>query len=358
MKLVPFLLLLLAAPLAAQANPICTQSRTSALVGKSVVFSPADSGTIITTYATRDSQVDKCTKVLRMAKGSVVPPPVVVDTVKPPVPPDTTKPPIDVVIVVDDCKPTDLLCETFEDGVWYEKNCDQANASGGLGQTDGWCGTIYNAAGLAAGTAKCGAGVGVKSRCVGTTGVMSGGTTGNMADKALRVPTNELHLRFYTKPLSGYTFGAEKMVTFNRGKPGDGGIWAGNLSWNCASNPASTGQITMGMPQPMDECARQNLGNALTITSGNWYYYEVHYKLPTDITKADGVFELWLDNCGPDGKSCPATPTLRMRRTDLRISSMDLLSVIWLEAWSNPVSRGERYWDQVRAVAGNQMIGF
>ena len=347
------LMLVLASPLAAQANPICTQSRTSALVGKTVTFSPADSGTIITTYASRDSQVDKCTKVLRMAKGSVVVPPPVVDTVKPPKPDSVVPPP---VVGAVGCQATDLLCETFESG-WYTKNCDQANASGGLAQERGWCGTIYNEVGRLAGTSKCG-NVGIKSNCVGTTGVMSGGTTGNMADKALSRPVRELHLRFYTKPLSGYTFGAEKMVTFNTGRPGDGGIWGGNLSWNCASNPSSTGSVTMGMPQPMDECARQNLGNALTITSGNWYFYEVHYKLPSAVGRADGVFELWLDNCGPTGTACSGSPTLRMRREDLRISTSDLLSVIWLEAWSNPVSRGERYWDNIRAVEGNVALGF
>jgi hypothetical protein len=258
-----------------------------------------------------------------------------------------------------------LLCDDFEDGAWYEKNCGQAFASGGLLQTDGWCGTIYNGGEPGAppieppGAARCG-GIGIKSACVATTGVMSGGTTGNMADHALASGTNEVWVRFYTKPLAGYAFGAEKMLTFNDGNAGDAGIKYGNLSWNCAASGASaTGRITMGFPAPMDVCAGQNVGNDITITSGNWYYYEVHYRLSSP-GGADGVFELWIDNCGPNGTTCPATPTLRMRRTDVRnnrVSTSELIRVLWFEAWSNPVSLGERYWDQIK-VSKVGPIGF
>jgi hypothetical protein len=250
-----------------------------------------------------------------------------------------------------------LLCDDFEDGDWYTKNCDQANGSGGLLQTDGWCGTIYNNAGLAAGTARCG-GAGLKSTCTATTGVLSG-TTGNMADHALAQGVNEVWVRFYTKPLAGYQFGAEKMLTFNDGAAGGGGIRWGNLSWNCASTTASTGQLTMGFPPPMDVCQSQNVGNGITIQSGNWYFYEVHYRLSSP-GAADGVFELWVDSCGPNGTACPATPTLRMRRTDVRndrTSTSELIRVLWFEAWSNPTSQGERYLDQIK-VSKVGPIGF
>ena len=76
--------------------------------------------------------------------------------------------------------------------------------------------------------------------------------------------------------------------------------------------------------------------------------------LPAELTERIGrcVFELWLDDCGPSGNSCPATPTLRLRRTDVRNSranTSQLIRVLWFEAWSNPVSLGERYWDQIVA---------
>jgi Bacterial Ig-like domain (group 2) len=261
----------------------------------------------------------------------------------------------------DGSDPNVLFCDDFESGSWYTMDCDTANAAGGIDvKTRGWCGTIFNAAGLAAGTARC-SGAGFRSSCAATTGVMSGGTTGNMADHALlnRQGVDEIWVRFYTKPLSGYQFGAEKMLTFNDGVPGDGGIKWGNLSWNCAGTTQATGNVTMGFPVPMDLCQSQNMGNSLVIQPGNWYFYEVHYKLSSP-GGSDGIFELWLDNCGPSGTSCPATPTQRMRLTNVqnsRTSTSQLIRVLWFEAWSNPVSLGERYWDQIK-VSKVGPIGF
>jgi len=180
-----------------------------------------------------------------------------------------------------------------------------------------------------------------------------------MGDHDLAQGVDEVWVRFYTKPLSGYTFGAEKMLTFNDGHAGDGGIRWGNLSWNCASSAQATGFITMGFPVPMDICQKQNVGNDITIQAGNWYFYEVHYRLSTP-GRADGLFELWVDNCGSSGTSCPAAPTLRMRRTDVnngRTSTSELIRVLWFEAWSNPVTVGERYLDQIK-VAKTGPIGF
>lgn len=373
-KMVLLALLLVASPLVAQqAKPICTQSRTSGVLSKSVTSSTADSGTIVTVYVSRDSQVDTCTKTNRLASGTVVvPPKPPVDTVKPPVV-DTVRPPV----VAFGCTATDLLCEDFEQG-WYDKNCDVARqpGQGGLAGQRGWCGTIYNGGHTAgcepfvgdgcarpitpAGAYRCG-NVGVKSNCAGSTGPMTGGTTGNMASKELSKPVTELTVAFYTKPLTGYSFGAEKMLTFNDGKADGAGIRFGNLSWNCASSASSIGQVTMGFPVPMDVCQRSNEGPlGFKIDSGNWYYYRVHYKLSSP-GASNGVYELWIDNCGPTGTTCPATPTLRIRRADVnnnRASANELIRVLWFEAWSNPVSRGERYWDRIRAVEGNVALGF
>jgi len=72
------------------------------------------------------------------------------------------------------------------------------------------------------------------------------------------------------------------------------------------------------------------------------------------------VFELWVDNCGPTGTTCPATPTLRLRRTDVRnnrTSTNELIRVLWFESWAEPTSGGERYWDQIK-VSKVGPIGF
>ncbi len=277
----------------------------------------------------------------------------ITDTTKPPVvipPTDTVKPPVVSV----GCQATDLLCDDFEDGTWYVKNCDQANASGGLAQEDGWCGDIYNDALRLAGTARCG-NVGFKSNCAATTGNLQGGTTGNQADHSLARAVTEMRGRVYIRPMPGYQFGAEKMFTFNKGMAGVGGIWAGDLSWNCASSTSSTGKITMGTPRP-DRCAPVT---SITISAGNWYFYEWHYKI-NDPGQANGVFELWVDNCGPTGASCPTVPTKRLDLRDIAINRTadDKFRSIWFQAWSNPQSRGERLIDNIRVTEGNIPIGF
>ncbi len=255
-----------------------------------------------------------------------------------------------------------ILCDDFEDGAWYEKNCDQANGSGGLLQTDGWCGTIYNDGGLAGGTGRCGS-AGFKSNCAATTGnkgsAGTSNTTGNMADHGLSQGSAEVWVRFYTKPLPGYQFGQEKWLTFNADQPGSGGIRWGNLMWNCGGNAGSTGTLSMHFNPPMDICQKQNMGNNIDFVAGNWYFAEVHYRLNTP-GQADGLFELWVDNCGPNGTSCPATPTLRLRRSDVqtdRANTSEMIRVLWFEAWSEPFSVGERYLDQIK-VSKVGPIGF
>ena len=268
--------------------------------------------------------------------------------------------------------PDVILCDDFEDGDWYTKDCDSAGRR--LREQDGWCGTIYNAAGLAAGTARCN-GAGFRSECAATTGVLRG-STGNMADIALKEAVSEVWVRFYTKPLAGYQFGAEKALTFNDGQAGDNGIKWGNFAFRCGSGTASsTGGINMGFPAPAGSnnqsvCANPNQGG-FSVQSGNWYFVEIHYMLNTP-GQNDGVFELWMDSCGPDGNSCPVMPTLRMRypgtspglssaenpvRVNPRTNANERIRVLWFESWANPTLSGERYWDQIK-VAKVGPIGF
>src|SRR6267142_52959 len=55
----------------------------------------------------------------------------------------------------DGSDPNVLFCDDFEAGSWYIKNCDQANTSGGLLQTRGWCGSIFSNLITPAGAAVC-----------------------------------------------------------------------------------------------------------------------------------------------------------------------------------------------------------
>jgi hypothetical protein len=177
-----------------------------------------------------------------------------------------------------------------------------------------------------------------------------------MADHGFKAQVNEVYVRYYQKWLSGYRFGAEKVLTFNV-SPSSGGIKWGNLHLNCGTGSTS---LTAGLAwQPVgggfNQCLK--IGD---ITSGNWYYIEVHAKLSTTSTSGDGLLQVWLNNCGASGTTCGASPTLRLNQQNMswdRKSSSELFGSIWFENWANPGSVGTSYIDQV-VVSRTGPIGF
>jgi hypothetical protein len=241
-----------------------------------------------------------------------------------------------------------LLAEDWSDTArgWTTMHCDDANGSGGLAQSGvhGWCMTIYapdypwvptNAVDVVGGVQ------------MGSTGTLiqnsGGGGGGIMGDHNLKSREEEIWFRYYIKPNSGYTFGAEKKVTFNDGNAGDGGIKWGNFSWNCAGGPDPTGTLTMGFTAPEDVCSHMTPNYALS--PGHWYFIELHMKLNTLVGTANGEFHCWADDCGTGNfpVNPGGSPTLRLARTNVnynRLSSSEKISVVWLEAWSNPSSLG------------------
>jgi hypothetical protein len=248
-----------------------------------------------------------------------------------------------------------LLTDDFEDGTWYSKNCDQANASGGLLQADGWCGTIYSAINPAGAAVPGGVrGTGYTA----THGVSSGGAGGtNMADHTLAQAANEIYVRYYVRPSVGYQFGAEKFLTVNKDPAGVGGIYWGNLHINMGGNTSSTGQLFWQEPSGLD--TSRNLGFTFT-GNGHWYFIELHIKLSTTTTSRDGVLEVWADDVGADGFGGPATPTRRYSVSNYnfnRTSAGTLIQSLWFENWANPGSIGEMYVDQI-IVSKSGPIGF
>jgi hypothetical protein len=235
-----------------------------------------------------------------------------------------------------------LLCDDFEDGDWYTKNCDQANASGGLLQTDGWCGTIYGPMTPAA----CG-NAGVKSNCAASHGQATGGQGGvTYADHSLAQPASDVYVRFYTKPQTGYLFGAEKLLTFNNGPAGVGGIFFGNLHINCGGGGGSSSGQLQWQPTGSESGCR----NVITMVPGRWYFIEVH------INTAAGVLQVWADDCGADGNGCSGTPTLRLNLSGYGLPTGTVGS-LWWENWANPGSSGVRLLDQIK-VSKVGPIGF
>ncbi len=249
-----------------------------------------------------------------------------------------------------------LLAEDFSRGSWYTKNCDDANGSGGLGQdgVHGWCGTIYANAYLAA---RPGAVVDLGGgEYAGATGNIGGGdNNGNMADHNLKEYVRELWIRFYTKPLSNWVVGAEKMLTINTTVAGSGGITVAGLGSGGGDGAAWTNCPVWDCNGPPNiYYYRQNQGGAPWIaTPGSWQFVEVHCKLNSD-TIADGEYRLWLADCGtgtlpvnPGG-----SPTLRAEHTGIRWvnptgASAQTVKSLWWECWSNPVTTGERYLKEI-----------
>lgn len=239
-----------------------------------------------------------------------------------------------------------LLCDDFEDGDWYGVDYDQAVRSGGLLQADGWGGTIYANPIAPAGAAVCG-GAGVNgTNCAGTHGTLSGSQGGrNMAEHELSQRVTEVYARYYTKALAGYRFGAEKVLTFNI--TNGGGIKWGNLHFNCGSGGGATVGNLQYQPTPPETRTCQSIMN---VQPDRWYYIEVHLKLNTP-GQSDGVLQVWGDDCGVAGTSCPATPTPRLNITNWRFnrgSSSELIGSLWWENWANPGSSGTRLIDQIK----------
>jgi Big-like domain-containing protein len=264
----------------------------------------------------------------------------------------------------DGSDPNVLLCDDFEDGTWYEKNCDQANASGGLLQTDGWCGTIYGDPISPAGAATCGSAGAAGTNCAANGGLHDGSTGGvNMADHNLGPNGNgynEIWLRYYIKALPGYVYGAQKMITINATSAGSGGISIGG-----SGSPFGDGAYDTC---PVYDCNttgeiyyyRQNQSQVLKLSQilGHWAYVEMHIKLNTPGQK-DGIWELWINDCGTTGV-CTGTPTLRSHYTTVEWqgpTDNKQIRSLWFENWANPGSVGTELYDQIKVSKGGQ-IGF
>ena len=261
-----------------------------------------------------------------------------------------------------------LFCDDFEDGDWYTMNCDQANnpttnpAGNGLLVTDGWCGTIYANPITPTGAAVCGSQGVAGTNCAATTGLINQAQGGkNMADHAFvgGQGTQDVYVRYYYKADTGYQWGTEKALTFNDGTPGGGGIRWGNFAFSScgAGGLVSPAPTTIGIPG-VPSCLNQNQGNNILINPGRWYAIQLRMRL-SDPGQANGIFELWIDDCGSNGLDCSGTPTLRQRNTTIQHTrtASELIRVLWWENWGNPASSGTAYYDNIK-VATTGPIGF
>lgn len=251
-----------------------------------------------------------------------------------------------------------LMSDDFEDGAWYKLNCDKANAAGGIAsQTKGWCGTIYAEPITPTNGVDCNNAGANGSRCAATSGVLGGGQGGkNMADHGFTggQEVQELYFRYYRKNSAGYSYSGQKVLSFNKCCAGGAGIYWAGLGFNIGQGSASTNAPDIGITNnhASNVIWRQNV-NPISMTSGEWYYVEVHIKLNTP-GQANGVYELWADRC-PGGK-CTGTPTLRARHTNVpwgKDASNGGIGAVWLENWANngsgQGSKGQEWYDNIKA---------
>jgi len=117
-----------------------------------------------------------------------------------------------------------------------------------------------------------------------------------------------------------------------------------------------TGCLTLSNKTQGGANLYQNLGNDLCLQNNNWYYIEMRMKTNTP-GNTNGIFELWIDNCGTDGLGCTGSGTKRTSRADVDWGNTgDLkLGTVWHENWGNPGSTGEEYYDQM--IVATKRIG-
>lgn len=270
--------------------------------------------------------------------------------------------------------PTVLLCDDFEDHDWVVTNVSFGTNPGPSNPAnDGWGAVPTYLNSQPDGTNGRGfnppkvPGYAVNSGAVGTawaatsserycgppnTAEPSGYSHAMMAEHDFlnHRTVSEIYVRWYVQPQSNYVGAQEKFMT-NRDSNGNCCPVMVQYMWG----PSGAVEFCLGgTPDPRGNlCGNQ--GNRLTMINTHWYYLEYHVKLNT-VGQANGIFEMWVDDCGVDGRGCTGPGTLRTRYTDVQHRYSNLtLGNLWLESYSTPCNKGAVYYDQI--IARTQRIG-
>jgi len=187
-----------------------------------------------------------------------------------------------------------------------------------------------------------------------------------MADHTLsgEVGVSTIYVRWYQKFSSGFEFGWEKMLTFNKPGLNTAGIFFGHMKLRGAQSGArpTTVSISYEISNDIEDGHRFYNISALDYTGGNWYFFEVRITLEsTGGTATDGILQIWSDNCGTDGLDCTGTATLRAQYTNVHFrtagTGSEQIGNLWWENWGNLGSIGESRIDQIK-VSKVGPIGF
>lgn len=142
-----------------------------------------------------------------------------------------------------------------------------------------------------------------------------------------------------TSPSGSYSFGAEKVMSFN--PPGvDAGIYWGNVHHNLGAGSASS---TGSLAWQGGGGTASSTASGFSFESNKWYSIQCHVSL------SGNLVELYADDLGADGTSVPSggTPTLRLQLTGYTFNSSNPAYTTvgrgWAESWANPGSTGTQF---------------
>jgi hypothetical protein len=159
---------------------------------------------------------------------------------------------------------------------------------------------------------------------------------------------SEVWYRYYIRPLSFVASSNTKHLTWN-GFGDDSGIRFATVFLSDFRFYTINAGFNLA----------QNQGNNFAMTDQQWHCIIWHLKINGSPGTSTDLVEMWADNCGANGTSPPATPTLRMRHTNAQLRAggdNSLLGNVWHETWDNPIPSGELYYDQM--YASKAPVGF
>jgi len=268
------------------------------------------------------------------------------------------------------CSPTNpnpnyILCDDFDNGNWALLG-NQNPPSGGSNDK-GWL--LCNDTG---GPTTCrnppppavtslGQGVGNRGYAA-----MSTSTGGDGGDSQLGMhgfyPNNATYshiwIRFYWYLEPGYVANGNQKIISLISSAYSGGIDQGGIGRD-PTQPQACPQWTCG--QLNEGFLGQNQGNNITIATGRWYYVELEVGVNTFNTR-DGIWRMWINDCGTAGTSCGAAPILRAGYTNVGwigsgTTSSTQIGSLWWDLWGNPADVGTRRIDNL-IVSKAGPIGF
>jgi hypothetical protein len=160
-----------------------------------------------------------------------------------------------------------------------------------------------------------------------------------------------IYIRLYFKPSTNYSYQGQKFINPIQGSYG---IDFGAVSFpggelmafplfdvNNFNNPLCRSFSIIG------RCSNggildQNVGPVSNVFNvmqhlGNWIFVEVFMKNSSDGVTRNGVYQLWMDDCGANGLGCTGTPTLRASYPNvIYTTSPATINALFLENWANP----------------------